>query len=223
MKAVAYLRVSTDDQSLGLDAQQSLIASYSAAHQLEVVATERDEGVSGGSEMDAREGLARALGEIKACKAPILLVAKRDRLARDVFIACTIERACERLGAQVVSADGVGNGDDPASVFMRRVLDAAAEYERGLIRARTRAALAVKRARGELVGDVPYGYRAVRMPSGVQRLEPHADEQELVASARALRAKGLSLRQVAVALDVKFESRTGTRFHPEQVRRMVAR
>jgi DNA invertase Pin-like site-specific DNA recombinase len=32
------------------------------------------------------------------------------------------------------------------------------EYERALIRARTRAALQAKRARGERVGAVPYGY-----------------------------------------------------------------
>lgn len=223
MKAVAYLRVSTDDQSLGLEAQSALIASYAATNQLEVVATERDEGVSGGSEMDARDGLVRAMGEISASKASVLLVAKRDRLARDTFIACTIERACAKLGAQVVCADGVGNGDDPASQFMRRILDAAAEYERGIIRGRVKAALAVKKARGELTGSAPYGYRAVTAPSGVQRLQPDVDEQELVARARTLRATGLSFRQVAVALDKGFVSRSERPFHPEQVRRMVGR
>jgi DNA invertase Pin-like site-specific DNA recombinase len=41
------------------------------------------------------------------------------------------------------------------------IMDAAAAYERALIRARTKAALAAKRARGERSGEVPYGFRAV--------------------------------------------------------------
>ena len=55
-------------------------------------------------------------------------------------------------GARLVSATGEGNGDSPADAFLRTVIDGAAQYERGLVRARTRAALAVKagasRARG---------------------------------------------------------------------------
>lgn len=224
MKAVAYLRVSTDDQALGLEAQRTLVASYAAAHQLKVVAAERDEGVSGGSEMDAREGLARALGAIGAHKASVLLVAKRDRLARDTFIACTIERACAKLGAQVVCADGVGNGDDPASQFMRRILDAAAEYERGIIRARVKAALAVKKARGELTGSAPYGYRAVAAPSGVQRLVEDVDEMEARLTARAAMESGASLRMTCEVLKNHGHiPRSGGEWHPEQVRRMVAR
>jgi hypothetical protein len=47
------------------------------------------------------------------------LVAKRDRIARDVLLAGDIERAVEKAGARVVSASGEGNGDSPADVFMR--------------------------------------------------------------------------------------------------------
>ncbi len=39
---------------------------------------------------------------------------------------------------------------------MRRIVDAFAEYERLLIKAHTRAALAVKRSRGEQTCDIPY-------------------------------------------------------------------
>jgi hypothetical protein len=40
-------------------------------------------------------------------------------------------------GARVVSASGEGNGDSPAEAFIRTVIDGAAQYEHGLIRART--------------------------------------------------------------------------------------
>ena len=46
-----------------------------------------------------------------------------------------------------------GNGDGPEHALPRNIVAAFAEYERALIRARTRAALAVKRARSERVGQ----------------------------------------------------------------------
>ena len=42
---------------------------------------------------------------------------------------------------------------------MRRIVDAFGEYERLLIKARTRAALRAKKARGERIGQIPYGRR----------------------------------------------------------------
>jgi hypothetical protein len=42
---------------------------------------------------------------------------------------------------------------------MRRLIDSFAEYERLIIGARTKSAPAAKRARGERVGALPFGYR----------------------------------------------------------------
>src|SRR5437016_1706481 len=101
-----------------------------------------------------------ALALVTAHGAGVILVAKRDRLARDPMVAAVAESLAARAGAVVVSADGAGNGDDPGAVLMRRMVDAFAEYERALIRARTRSALAVKRGRGERISrHVPYGFR----------------------------------------------------------------
>ena len=49
-------------------------------------------------------------------------------------------------GERGVSASGEGNGDSPADAFIRTVIDGAAQYEDGLMRARTCVALAAKRA-----------------------------------------------------------------------------
>jgi DNA invertase Pin-like site-specific DNA recombinase len=126
-----------------------------------------------------------------------LVVAKRDRVARDVALAAEVEWAAARAGARLVSAMGEGNGDSPADAFMRTPIDGAAQYEHGLIRARTRAVLAVKRARGERVGAVPYGFAV--SADGV-RLAAAGREQATIARARELRASGLSLRAVASRL-----------------------
>jgi DNA invertase Pin-like site-specific DNA recombinase len=220
-KAVAYLRVSTEDQRLGPEAQRAAIGAWARREGVEVVAWHVDHGVSGGSELDARQGLVGALGELRASKAGVLVVAKRDRLARDSGIAIAIERAVEASGARVVNAEGAGNGDGPADTFMRRMLDAAAEYERALIRARTKAALAAKRAKGERAGEVPFGYS---LAADGRTLESDAGEQAVIAAARELRAEGRALRAVVAALAERgMVSRAGKPLALAQVHRIVSR
>lgn len=219
---VAYLRVSTDDQALGLDAQRAMLTRYAERNGVTIVSWHVDEGVSGGAPLDERPGLMQALEAIAASKASALLVARRDRLARDVLAACTLERSCAQMGASIVCADGTGNGDTPEAQLMRRMIDAFAEYERAIIRGRIKAALAVKKARGELTGSAPLGYKAVKAPSGVKRLAPAEDELAAVREAQRLAATGISLRQVCVALAAKgHKPRSGGEWHPEQIRRMV--
>jgi DNA invertase Pin-like site-specific DNA recombinase len=158
--AVAYLRVSTEEQRLGPEAQRAAIESWAKREGVAVVAWHVDAGVSGGSDLADRPALIAALGELRAVRAGVLVIAKRDRLARDVVVAATIERAAKACGAKVLSADGTANGDSPADIFMRTMIDGAAAYERALIRARTKTALAAKRARGERAGEVPFGFCA---------------------------------------------------------------
>ena len=79
---------------------------------------------------------------------------------------------------------------------MRHMVDAFAEYERAIIAARTRAALAVKRTRGESTGEAPYGMRA----GEGGRLVADEGEQSVIARVRAARAAGLTVRAIAAEL-----------------------
>ena len=194
--AVAYLRASTDDQHLSPDAQRAAIVAWAAREGVTVVSWHVDQGVSGAADLADRPALAAALGALRAHAAGLLVVAKRDRLARDVYLAAAIDRAVASSGSRVVSADGTANGDTPADAFMRSILDAAAQYERAMIAARTRAALRVKIARGESTGEAPYGWRA----DADGKLVPDVAEQAVVARVCALRASGLSIRAIVAAL-----------------------
>lgn len=219
--AIAYIRVSTDEQRLGPEAQRAAIDTWADKEGIRIVAWHEDVGVSGGSELEDREGLIRALGELRALHAGILAVAKRDRLARDVAIGVTIEKAVERCGARVASADGIANGDSAADAFMRTILDAAAAYERALIRARTKAALAVKKAQGLRVGSVPLGSSLA--PDG-KTLVVCDREQAVIAEAKGLRAQGLSMAAIAKGLNARgVKPRSGKLWHPHQVATMLSR
>ncbi len=116
-----------------------------------------------------------------------------DRFSRDPFSAAMAEIELVKFGAKVVTTDGVGNGDDPGSRLMKDVALAAARFERSMIAARTKAALAVKKARGESTGTPPYGFR---IGDDGMRLVEDAREQLILGKVRALRARGWPYRQI---------------------------
>lgn len=197
---VGYLRVSTEDQHLGPDAQRAAIERWAAANKVTIVAWHVDQGISGAAELSDRPALQAAIDSLKQHSAGVLLVAKRDRLARDVVLAALIERLARNQGARVVSAAGEGGDDpnDPSGMLMRRIVDAFAEYERALIRSRTKAALRVKRNRGERAGNVPYGYR---LAEDAKTLTANDDERAVIARVHTLRSSGLGVRRIVAVLE----------------------
>jgi DNA invertase Pin-like site-specific DNA recombinase len=222
-RAVLYIRVSTEDQNLGPDAQRAAAARWATANGVEISAEHEDHGLCGELDLTERPGLLAAVDDLARVGATILLVAKRDRLSRgDPVATAMIERLVQRTGARVVSAAGEGtDSDDPGAVLMRRLVDAFAEYELRIIRARTRAALAVKRSRGEYTGgEAPFGFTS----NATGKLEPHPGEQQVIAAARRLREQGLSLRAIAAELDqAGLRSREGRRFSPNAIMTYLAR
>ncbi|WP_148208560.1 recombinase family protein [Solidesulfovibrio magneticus] len=222
MAIFAYLRVSTLDQAesgAGLAAQLDACRRFAKSQEAELTAVFEDRGISGSKGLEARPGLLDAVATMG--KGDVLLVAKRDRLGRDPIQVALIERAVSRKGARIVSAAGEGtDGDDPASILMRRMVDAFAEYERLLIGARTKSAMGAMKRRGERVGQIPYGYSLAT--DGV-KLIPVSAEQEVIAEARRLHGAGLSLRGIAKELEARgFASRSGKAFLAEQVKRLLA-
>ena len=216
-RAIAYLRCSTDRQDLSPDAQREAILSWADREGVEVVEWFEDRGC-GGDPVDKRPVLLAAVESLSPQGAGILAVARLDRLARDVLATALIERLCERHGARVCAADGVGNGDTPEAQLMRNMVAAFAMYERALIRSRTKAALAVKKARGERVGGIPYGYR-----DEDGQLVEDEHEQTAVELARKLRAEGKSLRGVGAGLEeAGFRPRSGKQWHVAVISRLVA-
>ena len=208
--AIAYVRASKREQRLSPEAQRAAIESWAARERVRVAEWYIDHGVRSIAPLEHRPALCGALIAVRRYKSMVLVVAKRDRIARDVVLAASIERAVAMEGGRIVSASGEGNGDSPADAFIRTVIDGAAQYEHGLIRARTTAALAAKRARGERVGSVPFGFAL--HADGV-RLVANLRERATIARAHRLRARGLSLRAVAARLaDEGRVSRSGRRF-----------
>lgn len=193
---VAYYRTSTAEQAYGIDAQRAAVLAHVSRTGARI-ASEHEDRASGRLEVDARPALLAALADLRAHGAGALVVARRDRIARDVVVAGVVERLAAAAGARVLSAAGEGSDDaTPSGQFLRAVIDAAAQFEGASIRARTRAALAAMRARGLRTGGVPWGYRAG--PGGA--LEPDPGEQRTLARVRELRAIGHTIDEATGVL-----------------------
>lgn len=220
-RAFGYLRVSTDQQAdsgLGLDAQREAVEKTAARLGLPLADVFTDAGLSGALDLESRPNLFTSVQGLK--RGDVLIVAKRDRLGRDLVGVAMIERQIMRKGARIVSAAGEGTeGTDAGAMLQRQILDVFAEYERRLIGQRTKAALQAKRARGERAGNVPFGYQ---LGADGQQLERCAPEQSVLSILSELRAAGFSMRRIADELNRQgFSTRRGTAWRFEYVRSLL--
>lgn len=217
---VAYYRVSTREQGrsgLGIEAQREAIARFAEAEGFEIVAefTEVETG-KGFDALDRRPQLVAALAQArKHGKCPVI-VAKLDRLSRDVaFIA--------GLMAQKVPFIVAALGAD-ADPFMLHIYAALAEQERRMISARTKAALSAAKARGQVLGN-PRLDEARAVAINRRRAEAEAHDKIIIPAIKTARKAGASsLREIAKALDDRgIATARGGRWHPQSVANVLGR
>src|SRR5580698_4569262 len=194
MKAIGYVRVSTDrqaEQGVSLEAQEAKIramATVQGVHLLDVV-------VDGGESAKSlnRPGLQRILGLINAGTVQAVIVAKLDRLTRSVKDLCGLLELCEKRKVALVSvAESLDTGS-AAGRLVITIMAAVSQWEREAIGERTRDALRHKRGNGERVGNIEFGSRLAR---DGQHLEPEPGEQAALAEIRRLRNQGATLRGI---------------------------
>jgi len=191
--AVAYRRVSTDQQGrsgLGLADQDRAIRDF-CEHRglaLEGAFTEVESGKN-----DARPELAKALAATRR-KGGILVVATLSRLGRRVsFVSGLMDQ-----GIPFACADA---GDDEP--FILHVKASFAEEEARKISQRTKAALAIAKARGVKLGT-PANLSLDSRKKGAATMQERAAAQHatIMPQIHALRAKGLSVRAIAEQVGV---------------------
>ena len=151
--AVGYVRVSTSEQAdsgLGLAAQEAAIRQECGRRDWRLLGMEVDAGISG--KALHRSGLDRALELCRSGQASSLVVAKLDRLSRSMQQAVALLAAAQHEGWTLVPLDLGLDLTTPSGEAMAHMLATFAQFERRMIAARTRDAMAVARARGVRIG-----------------------------------------------------------------------
>lgn len=136
MTTYGYVRVSTDDQALSVEAQSAEILRR---HPDAVIVT--DVGVSGTVPLDDRSGFA----SITFAPGDTFVAIRLDRIARSTIEAATL---LDRFNAQSVNLVLFDLGLDfasPTGRLIYSILASVAAFERDMIAERTKEALAAKR------------------------------------------------------------------------------
>lgn len=230
--AIGYVRVSTDEQALGPEAQKAAIAVFCARQGYTLGGIYEDIGVSGTVPCESRPGFHDAIAAVRRERAGAFVVAKLDRLARDMVVAAVATSVITSTGCSFLSAAGEGTDrDDPGSTLLSTLLHAFAAHERAMIAFRTKSALRVKIARGERVGAVRYGFTQVEEPGGrrtgdgvMRRLVPSISERETAWIVRHLvgERRFTARRAGRVLAGLGYLPRTGKpTWHPQQIMRLI--
>ncbi len=223
VRALGYVRVSTSEQAehgYGIAAQEAALREWATQTGARLVSVLRDEGATGSGDLESRVGLSAALAKLESGVAEVLVVARLDRLARDLLVQETVIARLDAADRSVVSVAEDVDSQDPTRVLVRQVLGAISQYERSVIRGRMEAGKAAKKATGGYVGGRPrYGKRAED-----RSLVTDPAEDEVVRLVRSARAEGLSYRRICERLEqADLRPRSSSRWHPAVVRRIALR
>jgi DNA invertase Pin-like site-specific DNA recombinase len=132
---------------------------------------------------------------------------------------CELLERFEKRGVSLISvAESLDTGS-AAGRLVINIMTAVSQWEREAIGERTRDALSHKRANGERVGNIHYGYR---LAADGAHVEPDDAEQAVLAAIRDLRARHRSLREVARALNERgCRTRRGSAWRHEYVKNAI--
>ena len=224
-RAIGYLRVSTPgqvgserfgDEKFGLDAQRQMIETYAAENGYEIIKWISDEGISGVK--DNRPGFDQILYN-ESPDYDAVLVAKSDRVARDIKLYFYYLYALEKKRVKLISVQEKFDDDDGLSGIYRSLLIFVAEQERKNIMARTSAGRAVKAGKGGYSGgNVPYGYKVEN-----HGLVPNPEETQIVKIVFDCEKMGVTLTQTADYLNSQgYKSRCGRNFQSSHIRSILS-
>jgi site-specific DNA recombinase len=198
--AIIYTRFSPhrnrNKESESCDTQEALCRTLAKVENLFVKQVVHDPDISGKDEY--RENLWLAINAME--KGDVLLVYKRDRLARNVYLSEQINRSVKKKGGRILAVAGDIEGDGPEQEMIRQVLAAISEYERKLISMRTSHAMRHHMRNGRRMSSkCPYGWK--QDPDDDARMVANDEELDAIDRVLELYAENKSYRKTAEAMN----------------------
>lgn len=207
MRAVGYVRVSTDEQGqsgLGMEWQREVIEAECGRRGWVLEHVYSD--VASGKSLRRRTDMGEALRLLGDGGADVLVVAKLDRLSRSVSDFAAILALSQTEGWALDICDLGVDTTTPSGKMVAQIMMVLAEWEREVIGERTKNALSVARSRGTRLGR----------PSNVA--------QDTIRLIRILRESGRSWQAIADALTREgIPTAQGGTWHAATVRKIHQR
>ncbi len=213
---IAYFRVSTQKQGasgLGLEAQKEAVGRFLNGGEWELVAEYQEVETGKGSDALAKRPQLKAA--LAACRkeGATLIIAKLDRLARNVhFVSGLMESKVKFVACDMPEANEL----------TIHIMAAFAEHEAKRISQRTKDALAIAKSRGVVLGK-----------AGADNLRPNVEARQKVADDFAaklrpifdgMKGRGLSQRAMIEELNaIGVPTAKGGTWRLAQVQRIITR
>lgn len=226
MIALGYVRVSTENQngadSFGLETQRDAITKYCAEKGLELAQIFEDPALSGSLPALERPGLLAVLEAVQ--EGDKVIVARLDRIARDLYLSLWVEKEIRKAGAELISISEPYRWNDPTQKLLLNIIMSFAEFERSLITSRLSSGRKTKARQGGYAGGkAPCGYKERRGSKALTVDEEKAGTVRRVFELRET-MQGASLQKIADILNSEgYTTKEGKPFHPMQVKRILDR
>lgn len=145
MNVVGYVRVSTDEQSLGIEMQRKAIEELCKIEGFTLIDVKIDENVSGSTDPFTRPGFKQAI-ELALRYDKIIITYSLDRIVRDLAKLMDLQTKLKELGIIILPVQNfnffIATLHDPVWYYIALFfIGLGAKYERDMIRERTRLAM----------------------------------------------------------------------------------
>jgi DNA invertase Pin-like site-specific DNA recombinase len=211
--ACAYYRTSSatnvGNDKDSLKRQQDAVRAYAASAGVEVVREYYDAAVSGTDPVESREGFSEMLAYMLGNGARTVLVENASRFARDHIVQGLGHLLLKKHGIDLIPVDSPGHflEESPIANMVRTVISAVSQFEKEALVLKLRKARDRKRREtGRCEGNPSFGAIPIAH----------------IRSAKALSAKGMSLRRISEQMgDKGLLSRANTLYSPSVIRTML--
>lgn len=173
MRVATYSRVSTSHHDQNPQVQVEELRRYCSGREWNISEEIVDHGISGA--ITNRPGLRRLLELARAKKIDVIVIVKLDRLFRSLKHLVTTLDELQELGVIFIAVKDNVDYTSPSGRLLVQVLGSLAEFEKSLLRERTKMGLEFARSQGVKLGRPSKGDLS-RIPG--------------------LRAKGMSYREI---------------------------
>lgn len=193
---------------------------YCMEHDIRIMEEHSDKALSGADK--DRPGMWDAIHSLK--RGMVLVIRSFDRLSRDsVFAAVHVDKI-ERKGCTVISVNEPGGSANTIEGrLIRSVLFAVNQYEREIIRARTRASMRKHQKNGRRMSKhCPYGW--TKDPNDKARMIKNEKERAVIEIVVSYYKQGMPLRDIATKLNESgTKARLGGKWYHSQIRNILDR